>query len=141
MNEKAYSFACCSFNGRFIFKFGGISEDNSVIHFIEVYDEKEGYWNLVNPNVDLNNQKLFPLATSAAVQITQNEIMVMGGYSEDNEGQKHNRDESKSTYDIPKCLAYICSGGLDNPDKPLTLIMFEKYDKISEISLKDFAQK
>lgn len=39
-----------------------------------------------------------------------------------------NRDESKSTYDIAKTLAYICQGGLDNPDKPLTQIMFEKYD-------------
>lgn len=72
MNEKVYSFGCCSFNGRYIYKFGGISEDNSISHVIEVYDEKEGHWTVLNPTVDLQGQKLLPLATSAAIQITQN---------------------------------------------------------------------
>ena len=31
---------------------------------------------------------LLPLSFSAAAQITQNEIMVMGGYDESNAGQK-----------------------------------------------------
>jgi hypothetical protein len=73
MKEKAYSFACCSFNGRYVYKLGGIAEDNCISHYIEVYDEKEGNWNIVNPTVEIGpGQKLLPLATSAAVQITQN---------------------------------------------------------------------
>lgn len=42
MNYESCSFACCSFNGRYIYKIGGISEDNSITNIIEVYDEKEG---------------------------------------------------------------------------------------------------
>lgn len=88
MNYEACSFACCSFNGRYIYKFGGVMEDNSIGHQIEVYDEKEGEWSLVNPVFDSPSQKLLPLSFSAAVQITQNEMMVMGGYDESNSGQK-----------------------------------------------------
>lgn len=34
MNYEACSFACCSFNGRYIFKFGGVGENNSITHYI-----------------------------------------------------------------------------------------------------------
>lgn len=37
MNYGVCSFACCSFNGRYIYKFGGISEDNSITHYIVKY--------------------------------------------------------------------------------------------------------
>lgn len=78
MNCESCSFACCSFNGRYVYKFGGIAEDNSISNIIEVYDEKEGDWTVVNPIYE--SGKPIPLASSAAIQITQNEIMVMGGY-------------------------------------------------------------
>jgi Leucine-rich repeat (LRR) protein len=53
-----------------------------------------------------------------------------------------NRNEATSTYDIPKCLAYICAGGVEETGKPLTLILFEKYDQdrsgtIDKSELKD----
>lgn len=88
MNYEACSFACCSFNGRFIYKIGGISEDNSITNTIEVYDEKEGEWSIVNPIIDNQGERLVPLASNAATQISQNEILVMGGYNEANLGQK-----------------------------------------------------
>lgn len=71
MHYESCSFACCSFNGRYIYKFGGVLEDNSIGSYIEVYDEKEGEWTIVNPTLEGNN-KLMPLSFSAAIQITQN---------------------------------------------------------------------
>lgn len=41
----------------------------------------------MNPILETQGN-LIPLASSAAVQITLNEIMVMGGYDEENIGQK-----------------------------------------------------
>lgn len=34
MINEACSFACCSFNGRYIYKFGGIADDNSIPNII-----------------------------------------------------------------------------------------------------------
>lgn len=46
-------------------------------------------WEEVNPILDLpKGETLIPLSTSAAVQITKQEIMVMGGYDENNLGYK-----------------------------------------------------
>ena len=46
-------------------------------------------WEEVNPILDLPKvETLIPLSTSAAVQITKQEIMVMGGYDENNLGYK-----------------------------------------------------
>ena len=81
MNYEACSFACCSFNGRYIYKFGGYSGENQIIDIIEVYDEKQGKWNIVNSVIQYQGS-IMPLASSAAIQITSNEIMVMGGYDE-----------------------------------------------------------
>lgn len=96
MNYEACSFACCSFNGRYIFKFGGIGENNEITHYIvsfflikEMYDEKTGEWEVINPSIELvKGQNLMRLSTSAAIQITNTEIMVMGGYDVNNIGHK-----------------------------------------------------
>lgn len=54
-----------------------------------MYDEKKGEWQVLNPSIELvKGQNLMPLSTSAAIQITNNEIMVMGGYDENNIGHK-----------------------------------------------------
>ena len=46
-----------------------------------MYDEKTGEWQVLNPSIELvKGQNLLPLSTSAAIQITNTEIMVMGGY-------------------------------------------------------------
>jgi hypothetical protein len=38
-------------------------------------------WEIIVPEIELQKgQKLVPVSTSAAVQITKSEIMVMGGY-------------------------------------------------------------
>jgi hypothetical protein len=34
MNYEACSFACCSFAGRYIYKFGGVGDSNEIIHNI-----------------------------------------------------------------------------------------------------------
>ena len=34
MNYAACSFACCSFNGRYIYKFGGVGDQNVITYFI-----------------------------------------------------------------------------------------------------------
>lgn len=88
MAYEACSFACCSFNGRYIYKIGGICEDSSISGAVEVYDEKEGEWAVVNAMVEGQGDRLVALGSNAATQITQNEIMVMGGYNEANLGQK-----------------------------------------------------
>lgn len=54
-----------------------------------MYDEKIGEWQVLNPSIELiKGQNLLPLSTSAAIQITNTEIMVMGGYDENNIGHK-----------------------------------------------------
>lgn len=54
-----------------------------------MYDEKTGEWQVLNPSIELiKGQNLLPLSTSAAIQITNTEIMVMGGYDENNIGHK-----------------------------------------------------
>lgn len=46
-------------------------------------------WEEVNPVIDVGKgERLIPLSTQAALQITKNEIMVIGGYDEDNQGYK-----------------------------------------------------
>ena len=46
-------------------------------------------WEEVNPILDIQKgESLIPLSTQAAVQITKQEIMVMGGYDEYNTGYK-----------------------------------------------------
>ena len=87
MNYASCSFACCSFNGRYIYKFGGYSEDNQILDIIQVYDEKQGKWRIINYQIETPGQ-IMPLASAAAIQITQNEIMIMGGYDQNNYGQK-----------------------------------------------------
>ncbi len=34
MHYETCSFACCSFAGRYIYKFGGVTENNEIIHNI-----------------------------------------------------------------------------------------------------------
>ncbi len=54
-----------------------------------MYDEKTGEWQVLNPSIELvKGQNLLPLSTSAAIQITNTEIMIMGGYDENNIGHK-----------------------------------------------------
>jgi hypothetical protein len=56
---------------------------------------------VLNPTVQVvKGQAILPLSTSAAIQITSQEIMVMGGYDENNAGHKQTYilkiDESNS---------------------------------------------
>jgi hypothetical protein len=46
-------------------------------------------WEEVNPILDIpKGERLVPLSTSAAVQITKQEIMVLGGYDENDAGYR-----------------------------------------------------
>ena len=46
-------------------------------------------WEEVNPILDIpKGEGLIPLSTQAALQITKNEMMVIGGYDENNQGYR-----------------------------------------------------
>ena len=64
-------------------------------------------WEQVNPVLDINKgETLIPLSTQAALQITKNEMMVIGGYDQNNQGYKQTyvlrveESESSSIRDV-----------------------------------------
>jgi len=79
MNHPAASISLCSFNGRYLYKFGGIGEgvetDGGVLSsYIEKYDMQEDVWEVIDPkikNVNAINsyttRDFCLLSTSAAV--------------------------------------------------------------------------
>lgn len=79
----------CSFNGS-IFKFGGfeetINQKTSISNSIVKYDLKFNRWTNLSLQLSLNKYQLTLLSTSASLQINENEIIVVGGYHEDNSG-------------------------------------------------------
>jgi hypothetical protein len=72
MSYEGCTFACCSFNGRFIYKIGGMEDNHSISSTIEVFDEKEGSWRIVKAGVSEQGEREVALASSAATQISQN---------------------------------------------------------------------
>lgn len=80
----------CSFNDS-IFKFGGfeetLSQNPSISSSIVKYDPKLNKWIQLNQKLNIDKFDQFhPLSTSASLQINENEILVVGGYHEDNSG-------------------------------------------------------
>jgi len=98
MNHPAASLALCSFNDRYLYKFGGIGEgleaDGGVLNsYIEKYDMQEDVWEIIDPTIKnangLNSKitnEFCLLSTSAAIQVAGDRIFVFGGYHEDNSG-------------------------------------------------------
>ncbi|CAD8151879.1 unnamed protein product [Paramecium pentaurelia] len=79
---------CCTFNDRYIYKFGGNDENGQILFIIERYDTFTNKWEHINPKIDsLESSKfLTTFLTSACVQINQTNIYVFGGYEEDDKG-------------------------------------------------------
>lgn len=51
MNNSASSICCCSFNNKFIFKFGGIGENRLLSNIIERFDIQMNKWFVVDPQI------------------------------------------------------------------------------------------
>jgi len=43
---------CCSFNDKYIFKFGGILSPDKLNRYIEMYNPLTNHWTLVDANVN-----------------------------------------------------------------------------------------
>lgn len=87
LNLACASFSCTPLNNRFIFKIGGCGQDRKLIHAIEKYDILLNKWILLS-NAQVNPQTPLPplLSNSSALQIGPNDILVFGGYDNNNVG-------------------------------------------------------
>lgn len=91
MNTPVVDAAVCSFNRRFLYKFGGYSlssQGRKVINTtIEQYDVNYDKWTLIDPTINSPmNQRVLMTHCACAVQINRHEIMVFGGYLETSKG-------------------------------------------------------
>ncbi|EGR32498.1 kelch motif family protein, putative [Ichthyophthirius multifiliis] len=85
LNFGCASSAVCAFQNKFLFKFGGIGEDLQLSPYIECFDQERNSWVLLDPKIEkvpLNEFAL--LSSSSCVQINSNDILIFGGYFEDN---------------------------------------------------------
>jgi hypothetical protein len=80
----------CGAGEKYLFKFGGLGESLSPNPSIERYDMERDMWSLIQleeaTKFSVSSKKTGGLlSTSACLQINRNEILVFGGYNEDNE--------------------------------------------------------
>ncbi|CAD8146974.1 unnamed protein product [Paramecium pentaurelia] len=87
-NKPANSPACCAFNDRYIYKFGGNDENGQILLIIERYDTQTNKWEYIDPEIDQQESHKFHTIyqCSACVQINKNNIYVFGGYDNDDKG-------------------------------------------------------
>ncbi|CAD8143838.1 unnamed protein product [Paramecium octaurelia] len=87
-NKPANQPACCTFNDRYIYKFGGNDDNGQILLIIERYDTFTNKWEYINPEIDpLESSKFQTTFQSAScVQINQNNIFVFGGYDNEDRG-------------------------------------------------------
>lgn len=57
----ANSPACCAFNDRYIYKFGGNQDDGTIVSAIERYDTYNNRWTMIDPQFDLPDQQRFTM--------------------------------------------------------------------------------
>ncbi|CAD8140945.1 unnamed protein product [Paramecium octaurelia] len=84
----ANSPACCVFNDRYIYKFGGYDQNGWNLLIIERYDTFENKWEHIDPEISKQESSKFQTIyqCSACVQINKNNIYVFGGYDNDDKG-------------------------------------------------------
>ncbi|CAD8058649.1 unnamed protein product [Paramecium sonneborni] len=87
-NKPANSPACCSFNNRYIYKFGGNDENGQILFIIERYDTQTDKWDTIMlKNNPLESSKFHNIyQCSACVQINKTNIFVFGGYDNQDKG-------------------------------------------------------
>ncbi|CAD8060516.1 unnamed protein product [Paramecium sonneborni] len=82
--------ACCSFNNRYIYKFGGCDENGQILFIIERYDTYTDKWEYVtlkdNPIESTQVPNIYQC--SSCIQINKDNIFVFGGYDNDDKGVK-----------------------------------------------------
>lgn len=83
LNFEANNACVCSFQNRFLFKFGGKLAEKELNNYIEKYCPTENIWGIIHvkSNYKLNDLPL--LSSSACCQINKNQIFVFGGTYED----------------------------------------------------------
>lgn len=86
VNFPASNLSLCSYNDTHIFKFGGRMHNNELCQVIEKYSIKDDEWQLLNPKIRITSFDcdFRLLSNSASVQINQNQILIFGGYYENN---------------------------------------------------------
>lgn len=90
MNYNANNPYACSFNDKWVFKFGGKINEHFLNKVIERYNPFSDNWSVVNYTFDDGNTMPADfkiLSQAACVQINSTQIMVFGGTHE-NQAQK-----------------------------------------------------
>ncbi|KRX01533.1 hypothetical protein PPERSA_01436 [Pseudocohnilembus persalinus] len=82
LNQGVVSAAATGFNGKYLFKFGGMTEQRQMSAVIEKYDPQFDTWSVIDPRI--SPQPLQILSTGCCGQINESQIMVFGGYNQDN---------------------------------------------------------
>jgi hypothetical protein len=88
-NLKVPTASACvaSFSQKYIFKFGGIGEGQSLSQSVEKYDFILKKWEILDPRISLgSNPEFLLLSAATCIQINEKEILVLGGYDESNNG-------------------------------------------------------
>ena len=80
LNEACTDLSLCSYNERQIFKFGGQLSTLTLCQIIEKYDISKDRWYIINYTIQENLKQSFAfLRNSLSIQISEDEILIMGG--------------------------------------------------------------
>ena len=114
LNYNSVACSVTSYNQKYLFKFGGLIDGLLINNYIERYDIAHDDWIVIEPRIN-NNESLLKqnikdfklLSTSSCVQINKNEIMVFGGYQQDNQASAtcfifSSENEEENYYEIKK---------------------------------------
>ena len=80
LNEPCTDNTLCSYNEKYLFKFGGQMITFTLCQIIEKYDVGKDKWHVVNYNVEAGLKDSFAfLRNSLSTQISEDEILIIGG--------------------------------------------------------------
>lgn len=114
LNYNSVACSVTTFNQKYLFKFGGLIDGLLINNYIERYDVAHDIWIVIEPRFNANESfmksgvKDFKLlSTSACVQINKDEIMVFGGYHQDNQASAScflfsSDSDDENSYEIKK---------------------------------------
>lgn len=83
LNYEANNACVCSFQNRFLFKFGGKLADKELNNYIERYCPIENVWGIIHVKSTYKLNEFSLLSSAACCQINKNQIFVFGGTFED----------------------------------------------------------
>ena len=88
LNNACASLSVCSFFQNYLFKFGGMEIQHNLSPYIEKYVIKDDRWVVLDPKLGgVQPEHFFALlSNSCCLQINKNDILVFGGYLDDNSG-------------------------------------------------------